>query len=249
MKPLGGKMKIFGERDTISIKSLQKSAKFMNYRYSYLMIAIVAQFVVAPLLEKRIPLIMPLLFLVLMIAVLGTLDLRRSLLNIMIGLAVLGFLVSMTARAFHLSPQDAFYFYVAGLSVNSLFLLIAIAILIMKIFSEKNITADTIKGGISVYFLMGFLWAFLYSLLLLVNPEALVFAWESFEYSGITYFSFTTLTTLGYGDITPVSWLARNLTILESTFGQIYLTVLIARLVGLHIVAKQQDIRASDEGK
>jgi hypothetical protein len=57
----------------------------------------------------------------------------------------------------------------------------------------------------------------------------------------LTYFSFTTLTTLGYGDITPVNWMARNLTILESTFGQIYLTVLIARLVGLHIAGKQKE--------
>lgn len=221
----------------------------MDYRFTYLMIAIVAQFVIAPLLEKRLPLIMPLLFFVLMIAILGTLDLRRSILHIMMGLALIAFLASMTARAFHLSPLDAFYFYVAGLSVNSLFLLIAIAILITKIFSETNITADTIKGGISVYFLMGFLWAFLYSLVLLVNPEALAYARESFEYSGLTYFSFTTLTTLGYGDVTPVNWLARNLTILESTFGQIYLTVLIARLVGLHIVSKRQDTRAPAEDK
>ena len=56
------------------------------------------------------------------------------------------------------------------------------------------------------------------------------------ELSYILYFSFTTLTTLGYGDITPVSLMARNLTILEATIGQIYLTVLIARLVGLQLV-------------
>jgi len=243
-------MKIFrDEEDSIAATRLQKYPKFMKYRYTYLMIAIIAQFVVTPLIERRLSLIMPFLFLALMIAVLGTLDLRPSILRIMIGLALIGFLASMIARALQLSPQNAFYFYVAGLSVDSLFLLIAIAILITKIFSEKNITADTIKGGISVYFLMGFLWAFLYSLLLLANPEALAFARESFEYSGLTYFSFTTLTTLGYGDITPVSWLARNLTILESTFGQIFLTVLIARLVGLHIVGKRKDACAPAEDK
>jgi hypothetical protein len=119
----------------------------------------------------------------------------------------------------------------------------------MKIFSEKEITAETIKGAISVYFLMGFFWAFLYSLVLLVNPGAFSFQTGTFEYSSLTYFSFTTLTTLGYGDFTPVSWMARNLTILESTFGQIYLTVLIARLVGLHIVGKRQDVCAPTDDK
>lgn len=50
------------------------------------------------------------------------------------------------------------------------------------------------------------------------------------------YFSFETLTTLGYGDIVPRSPVARMLATLEAVMGQIYLTVLIARLVGLHIV-------------
>jgi hypothetical protein len=50
------------------------------------------------------------------------------------------------------------------------------------------------------------------------------------------YFSFTTLTTLGYGDIVPHSAGARTLAVLEAVTGQIYLTVLVARLVGLYIV-------------
>jgi hypothetical protein len=239
-------MNIFrDEEDSIAATRLQKYPKFMKYRYTYLMIAIVAQFVVAPLLERRLPLIMPLLFLVLMLAVIGTLDLRKSLLRLMLGLGFLGFLFTLTARVFQIPYQKAHYFYVTGFSVESLLFILAITGLIMKIFAEKEISAETIKGGISVYFLMGFLWAFLYSLLLLLDPQALSFAKGSFEYSELTYFSFTTLTTLGYGDITPVSWLARNLTILESTFGQIYLTVLIARLVGLHIVGKRQDTCAT----
>ena len=221
----------------------------MKYRFTYLVIAIVVLLVVTPLLEKQLPLIMPFLFLVLMLAVLGTLGLRLFFLRVLLGLGLLGFLFSMIARAFQLPYREALYFHVAGASADSLFLLIAIVVLVMKIFSEKEITTETIKGGISVYFLMGFLWAFLYSLLLLLNPEALSFSKEALEYSKLTYFSFTTLTTLGYGDIAPVSWMARNLTILESTSGQIYLTVLIARLVGLHIVSKRQDTCAPTDNK
>jgi hypothetical protein len=239
-------MNIFrDEEDSIAATRLYKYPKFMKHRYTYLVIAVVALLVIAPLLERQLPLIMPFLFLVLMLAVLGTLGLRQFFLRVLLGLGLLGFLFSVVARAFQLPYHDALYFYMAGLSADSLFLLIAITVLVVKIFSEKEITAETIKGAISVYFLMGFFWAFLYSLVLLVNPGAFSFQTGTFEYSSLTYFSFTTLTTLGYGDITPVSWMARNLTILESAFGQIYLTVLIARLVGLHIVGKRQDTCAT----
>ena len=237
----GDRMKIFKESNTEALEHTSRHPKFISYKYSYLFIAIVAQFVVAPLLEKRIPLITSFLYLILMLAVLGTLDLRKIFLRVLLGLGLLAFLFSFLANAFRLPFQESFNFYFVGLSANALFLAIAIALLIMKIFAETKITAETIKGGISVYFLIGFLWAYLYSLLLLLDPEALFFAKGTFQYTSLTYFSFTTLTTLGYGDITPINWMARNLTILESTFGQIYLTVLIARLVGLHIAGKQKD--------
>ena len=55
------------------------------------------------------------------------------------------------------------------------------------------------------------------------------------------YFSFVTLTTLGYGDITPVNTFARTLAYLEAAIGQLYLTVLIASLVGIHISTSTQD--------
>ena len=56
-----------------------------------------------------------------------------------------------------------------------------------------------------------------------------------------TYFSFVTLTTLGYGDITPLTRPAKNLVVLEAIFGQLYLAVLIARLVGQAQLYKKQD--------
>jgi hypothetical protein len=55
------------------------------------------------------------------------------------------------------------------------------------------------------------------------------------EPTAVLYFSFATLTTLGYGDIVPVSAIARTLATLEAITGQLYLAVLVARLVGLHI--------------
>ena len=70
---------------------------------------------------------------------------------------------------------------------------------------------------------------------MLFDPSAISFINENANTSDVIYFSFTTLTTLGYGDNLPVNNYARNLTILESALGQIFLTVLVARLVGLHL--------------
>jgi len=232
-------MKIFREHEGGAVNALRKYPKFATYKYTYLVIAILAQFVLAPLLEERMPLIVPLLFFILMIAVLVTLNLKKLFFRVLLGLGCLSFVFSLTARVIQLPYREALSFYAIGLSTLAAFFSIAIVVLVVRIFSEKVITGETIKGGIAVYFMMGFLWAFLYSLLVLLSPESISLSMESLKYSGITYFSFTTLTTLGYGEITPVSWLARNLTILESTSGQIYLTVLIARLVGLHIAGSK----------
>lgn len=53
--------------------------------------------------------------------------------------------------------------------------------------------------------------------------------------SGFSYYSFVTITTLGYGDVTPVSTQARSLALLEAVLGQLYIAILIARLVGSHL--------------
>lgn len=101
----------------------------------------------------------------------------------------------------------------------------------------KKVDADTIKGGICVYLLLGITWMGIYRLVYEFDPYAFSVqfgaTWE------FMYFSFTTLTTLGYGDITPVSSFAMMLTNLEAMAGQLFLAIFVARLVGLHIVNNQ----------
>lgn len=106
-----------------------------------------------------------------------------------------------------------------------------------------RITADKIYGAICVYLLVGFAWAFVYAILEQLQPGSFSIPegpGNVSEYAGrimrMRYFSFVTLTTVGFGDITPRSSAARNLVALEAVMGQIYLAVLVARLVGLHIV-------------
>ena len=109
--------------------------------------------------------------------------------------------------------------------------------LLTFVFTESRVTRNVIYAAVIVYLLMGLFWADLYFLLNHLQPGTL-------DISGVetgnpnlvvVYFSYVTLTTLGYGDISPLTDIGYSLAILEAIIGQLYLTVLIARLVGLHI--------------
>jgi hypothetical protein len=116
-----------------------------------------------------------------------------------------------------------------------------------------RVTADKIYGAICVYLLIGYSWTFAYALLEEILPGSFAPAGAiSTDYiervMQLRYFSFTTLTTLGYGDIVPLSPPARTLATLEAVMGQMYLTVLVARLVGLHIIDANSPLASRENG-
>ena len=120
-----------------------------------------------------------------------------------------------------------------------LFWVVTISLLI-HILREKRITLSTLYGAISIYLLMGLSWGFLYNLIEIANASAFAFQGmermtETIREQSFIYYSFVTLTTLGYGDITPVSEVAKTFSWLEAIVGQIYVTVLIAHFVGVHV--------------
>jgi hypothetical protein len=128
--------------------------------------------------------------------------------------------------------------------IGSVFFFCYIAWLILAdIFRVKMVTLDIIAAGISVYLFFGNIFGFIYAIIGRVDPNAFTIPATTASYLGdnlgdvssAMYFSFVTLTTLGYGDITPINDFARSLAFLEAAMGQIYLTVLIASLVGVHI--------------
>ncbi|WP_265581559.1 potassium channel family protein [Methanofollis aquaemaris] len=101
----------------------------------------------------------------------------------------------------------------------------------------KTITGDTIAGAISVYLIMGLTWALAYQFMDEIQPGS--FAYDTGTGPGgvlslmdYVYFSFVTITTLGYGDIYPLSPVAESAASFEAVTGTIYIAVLIARLVG-----------------
>lgn len=116
-----------------------------------------------------------------------------------------------------------------------------ISLLIKFIFKEKQITTELIFAAVVVYLLMALMWSFAYSILNYFYPGSFSVSEgatrDAFQY---IYFSFVTITTLGYGDVAPLTQKASSLAILEAVTGQIYLVVVVAWLVGMHVSGRSQ---------
>jgi voltage-gated potassium channel len=119
------------------------------------------------------------------------------------------------------------------------FLVAVIVVLQRHIMTSDRVSADTLRGAVCVYVLLGIAWAVAYRFVGYLEPNAFYFAGHFVDQDRSLalniYFSFVTLTTLGYGDISPISPIARTLAWLEAAVGQVYVAITIARLVSMYI--------------
>lgn len=205
-------------------------------RFMQLLVILVLVLLLSPFIEElRIE--FPILSLALLATVLFTLftlKVSRPKLLFFSFFAVLAFCLEIIARKGGIQGNEIFY-PAATLVIFIIFFVLAILIILKRLFSASRVTTDTVLGGISLYVLMGFLWAVIYYLVFLFDKNAFHFA-ERWNDVYLFYFSFTTLTTLGFGDVFPLNKFAMILVNLEAIVGQIYLAVFVARLVGLHII-------------
>ncbi len=111
-----------------------------------------------------------------------------------------------------------------------------LAILVARTVSLKESDFDSLCGAVAAYFLIAATWATSYRVIEAVAPGSFAISGQNIEFVGShwLYFSLTTITTLGYGDITPVSPFARMWSTLEATAGVLYIALLIARLISLY---------------
>lgn len=108
------------------------------------------------------------------------------------------------------------------------------AVILQYVLTQPTITSSVILGAICCYLLLGSVFSWVYGFGAGVNPDIFAPPIDTSP-QGIGYFSFVTLTTVGYGDIVPaVDWV-RAVAVVEALAGQIFLVVLIARLVGMQI--------------
>jgi len=124
---------------------------------------------------------------------------------------------------------------VIGILAGALLIFVPVR-LSAHVLNHDDVDANTIFGALCAYFFLGMSWSVIYEIVLARAPDAIAVP-EGYDrtFSTSVYFSFTTLTTLGYGDITPRSSLARMLAIMEALIGQIYLVVIVAKLVADHL--------------
>jgi len=217
----------------------------MRRRKTYgLLTALVALLGGVPFLDRELaPLVGLLLLLVIANGIYVVSGQRRQLIT---GLCLMAPAAVFSALELFVTLSDSAV--VIGLSSYALALLYLAHIQTRRLLTIRNVTPDTLSVAVSGYLLLGITWAFFFMLAYAVNSGA---------FKGLTpgespnevrrdlfYFSFVTLSTLGYGDIVPATRGARSLAVGEALLGQLYIAITVARLVGLQIAARvEEDVK------
>lgn len=135
----------------------------------------------------------------------------------------------------------------AGFSYMHLFILLCFFLwttwLVAKqVLFTGSITRNDIVGAICIYILLGLIWAILYLFIAQAAPGSFnglsQAPWQE-NFAAAVYFSFVTITTLGYGDISPIMPLARSLVVMEAVVGVFYMAILVASLIGVRMSDRQ----------
>src|SRR6266852_5424 len=160
---------------------------------------------------------------------------QRALMYLVVAVTVLEFaadlIVEFNSSLGHLGWDTA-------LKVSGLAILVVMTL--GHTFRPGRVSVHRVMGGVAAYLLIGLTWAFGYKLLMEERPDAIHFQTyiggiPTGEPSLLMYFSFSTLTSVGYGDAYPVHRIARSLATAEALIGQLYPAILIATLVGLSL--------------
>jgi len=172
---------------------------------------------------------------VVLIAALWAVSRHRGVLVAGLSLAAPTFLLAWVQHFVERRWLTALYFV-----LSALFLGFTAVVLLRQTLGGAAVTSDTIAGAICFYLLLGVIWALIYALIELAHPGSFLDGGRPVGSAGhhslvpeLLYLSLVTLSTVGYGDVLPVTQQARMLAALEGIVGPLYLAVLIARLVGL----------------
>lgn len=218
----------------ISIKGITN--KIANARFSYLFFSIILLFLLRPFLMGLTALqIITNIFIWLILISCGWAihDTKRQR-GIFLGIVSMAILTDLLDN-FLPHAVTAWAPKIVGVIVFSYI----VAVIFMYLIRQEEVTADMVMAAASEYMLIGIMFSYIYSLIEAVHPGSFNLQNSQGDRSVFLYFSFVTLTTAGYGDILPVSAPARSLAILEQVTGQLFIAVLVARLVGLYTSQKK----------
>ena len=221
----------------------ERSPVLRRFSAIELLVALVALFVSFPFIES-LPsgaLIESILLTVVLVSALLAIATRRRIL-IVAALLSLPALIGRWLNHYRPDLVPPEVFLIGGI----VFVLFVVGNLLRFVLNAPSVNTEVLCASISAYLLLGLLWTFGYWLIAELIPDAFAFnastvADRSMKGLNGLYFSFITLSTVGYGDITPVSRAARWLAAMEAMTGLLYVAVLIARLVSLYSSAKSDD--------
>ena len=217
-----------------------KPARLGHVSTIHLLIALGLLFFSAPFVEeiKGGDFIVSILFSLVLLSAVLAISCRRRILIIALILAI----PALGGRWLnHLHPHlvSPVFFLLPAIALVA----IVIANLLQFILRAPSVDTEVLCASISTYLMLGLIWTMAYWLVDQMNPEAFAFSNSIDSKTTLAgfnafYFSFITLNTVGYGDIIPVSKIARMLASMEATTGLLYVAVLIGRLVGIYSAPK-----------
>jgi len=208
-------------------------------RFLFLIVLIVAAIMLGPFLEGFIglKLFMDLFFSIIFIATIYAASQKRTHIITAV-ILVIPTLFALWSKKFAISDTLVTIGYICGLILFAF----AVILILIYIFSHQVVTRQTLSAAVVVYLLIALMWTFIYRVFGLLYPGSFAIAHSKLlDAENIyLYFSFVTITTLGYGDITPIGSHVISMAVLEAITGQIYLVVVVAWFVGMYVSRKSK---------
>ncbi len=207
-----------------------------RYRFRILLASLILLLAVVPLTVALADVDLFLGVTLTLVVLAGLVSMRHD--RILLGIAILlGAPVLITRWVAALAPTAPSHLVTALVPIS--FFVFFTVFLLRAVVTADEVTGDVIAGALSVYLLLGLTWSLVYQGLALVNPGAFtvgsaIAGTGPLDWMDFLYYSFITLATVGYGDITPVTPLAQSLAYAEAVTGVLYVAVLVARLVSAY---------------
>ena len=224
---------------------------FIFGRYGCLLLALVMLMLMQVTVDTTVgKYLLEATFIAVLLTGLRAIETQKGLLGFEVILLLIGVVLSIAGTVTNNTPL-----FFIGNTCRVVFMIMVAVTILIDLFRGRKVSGDTLAGAVCVYLLIAVIWGYFYLLIEVIVPGSFSFTqgharmqlWLSQEFFPFFYFSMVTITTVGYGDMSPVSSEAQTFATIEALIGQIYLTILVARLVGMYMVHQQSDNENSVE--
>ena len=199
-----------------------------------LVLLVVDIFIVAPIAQGGTSVVQPVVHSIVLVSGIAIASRSRGIILALVG--VLGVAGLVTHWTYHGHPTIGLQRADTALSLT--FMAIITSVTLLQVVRAGRITVHRIEGAVAAYLLVAYAWALAYQLVALSDPSSFSFPAATIPQTvrfRLLYFSVTTLTSVSYGDITPLAPVARSLAALEGMIGQLFPVLLLARLVSMEL--------------